>query len=116
MHQRSYFPTLKRGCISAIQLPYVGGEVALVAFLPDDHTDLPEFEKKLSAQDLGRWLAELDRTRARETILTLPRLKLRWASDLKDSLKSMGAPLAFSDRADFMGWAACPILAVTPTR
>lgn len=108
MHQRGYFPAFKRDGISAIQLPYMGGEVALVAFLPDDHGALPKFEEKLSAQDLAKWFADLDRTRSRDTIVTLPKLKLRWASDLKSLLNEMGAPLAFSDDANFGGMARLP--------
>lgn len=108
MHQFGHFQALRRGSVSAIQLPYKGGEVALVAFLPDAHDGLPRFEEKLTAKDLAKWFDALDRTEPRETRLTLPRLKLRWGRDLADTLKAMGAPLAFSDDADFSGMANLP--------
>ena len=108
MHQFGRFRAIKRGGVSAIQLPYKGGEVALVAFLPDDHDDLPRFEEGLTAKALSKWFQKLDSIEPRETVLTLPKLKLRWGSDLADTLKQMGAPLAFSDAADFSGIAKLP--------
>ncbi|WP_198045886.1 serpin family protein [Novosphingobium aquimarinum] len=108
MHQSSDFRALKRGSVSAIQLPYKGREVALVAFLPDDYDDLPRFEEKLTAKELANWFDALDRTEPRETLLSFPRFKLRWGTDLSTTLKAMGAPLAFSNDADFSNMARLP--------
>lgn len=108
MHQRDRFAAFRRDGVSAIQLPYKGGEVALVVFLPDKASALPTFEESLTPKALSRWLADLDKTTPRDTVLTLPKLKLRWHSDLAEDLNRMGAPLAFSDGADFSAMARLP--------
>jgi serpin B len=108
MHQRGRFAAFRRDGVGVIQLPYKGGEVALVVFLPDKASALPTFEESLTPKVLSRWLADLDKTAPRDTDLTLPKLKLRWHSDLAEDLERMGAPLAFSDDADFSAMARLP--------
>lgn len=108
MHRWGEFAAFRRDGVSVIQLPYKGGEVALVVFLPDKASALPKFEESLTPKALSRWLADLDKTAPRDTVLTLPRLKLRWHSDLAEDLARMGAPLAFSDGADFSAMARLP--------
>ncbi len=108
MHHRGGFAAFRRDGVSVIQLPYKGGETALVIFLPDKAGALPKFEQNLTPKALSRWFADLDKTAPRDTVLTLPKLKLRWRSDLSENLKRMGAPLAFSDAADFSAMARLP--------
>lgn len=108
MHQWGRYAAFRRDGVSVIQLPYKGGEVALVVFLPDKAGALPKFEESLTPKELSRWLVDLDKAPPRETVLTLPRLKLRWHSDLAEDLKRMGAPIAFSDGADFSAMARLP--------
>lgn len=108
MYQFGDFRAFKRGNVSAIQLPYKGGEVALVAFLPDDHADLPRLEEKLTAKELAKWFEALEHAEPRATELTLPKFKLRWGKDFAGTLRQMGAPLAFSDMADFSLMARLP--------
>lgn len=108
MHQRGRFAAFRRDGVSAIELPYKGGEFALVVFLPDKAGALPKFEEGLTPKALSRWFADLDKTAPRDTLLTLPKLKLRWHADLAEDLKRMGAPLAFSDGADFSAMARLP--------
>lgn len=103
MHQRANFQVLDRGGFKAIQLPYAGGEVAMVVLLPDEAGGLPHFEDRLTAAALAEIGAALGKAVPRETELTLPKLKLDWGSDFAETLKTMGAPLAFSDDADFSG-------------
>lgn len=114
MHQWGRYAAFRRDGVSVIQLPYKGGEVALVVFLPDKAGALPKFEESLTPKALSRWLADLDKTAPRETVLTLPKLKLRWHSDLAGDLKRMGAPIAFSDGADFSAMARLPYLGGDP--
>ena len=108
MHRIGKFDAFRRDGMSVIQLPYEGGEVALVIFLPDNAGGLPTFEESLTPKVLSRWLSDLDKNAPRETVLTLPKMKLRWRSDLSEVLKRMGAPLAFSDDADFSAMARLP--------
>jgi serpin B len=108
MHQRAYFAVVERGGVQAIDLPYVGDEVGMVVFLPRAANALPRFEARLTDRDLASWFGALDAAKARETILTLPKMHLEWRSDLKDTLKGMGAATAFGDGADFSGMATIP--------
>ncbi|WP_162291045.1 serpin family protein [Erythrobacter colymbi] len=108
MHQWGRYAAFRRDGVSVIQLPYKGGEVALVVFLPDKASALPKFEESLTSKALSRWLTDLDKTAPRETVLTLPKLKMRWHSDLAEDLTRMGAPIAFSDDADFSAMARLP--------
>lgn len=100
MHQFGQFQVLKRGGVRAIRLPYVGGEVSMAAFLPDDADGLPAFEARLDADTLAEWLTALDQAEARETILTLPRFKMRTRQSLKPAIVALGSPTAFTGQAD----------------
>jgi serpin B len=108
MNQRAHFRVLERDGAKAILLPYKGGEVEMVVFLPNSATGLPRFEEKLTPKSLARWLSELEASPGRETILTLPKMHLAWREDLAETLKNMGAPTAFSDAADFSGMVPFP--------
>ena len=68
MHLREEFAAFRRDGVSVIQLPYKGGEVALVVFLPDKAGALPKFEESLTPKALSRWLADLDKTALRDTV------------------------------------------------
>lgn len=108
MHQRAHFRVLDRSGYAAVQMPYAGGELAMVVILPDRANGLPAFEEKLTAVSLADLLAKLDQAKTRDTVLTLPKLKLEWEADFAETLKDMGAPAAFSDVADFSGIAKLP--------
>jgi serpin B len=102
------FQVLERHGVKAIRLPYEGGEVSMVALLPNSSDGLERFEKNLTWPELRRWVLDVKDARAQQTILTLPKLHLDWRRDLIDDLASMGAPTAFSDGADFSGIAKLP--------
>jgi serpin B len=103
MHQQAQFSTAEHDGIKAIQLPYVGGEVAMAVLMPDKASDFPRFEQALTAEALERWTDELDRAFPRDTLLTLPKMHLAWRGNLAPTLQALGAPTAFGNRADFTG-------------
>jgi serpin B len=108
MHQRSHFAVIERGGVQAIELPYEGGDVGMVVFLPRSSDGLPSFETGLTNQALAGWFAALDAAWPRDTILTLPKMHLEWQHELSGTLSKMGAPIAFTDAADFSGMATIP--------
>lgn len=113
MRQQSRFRVLQQGGVRAILLPYVGNEVEMAVFLPDSATGLPKFEQRLTARALSDWLDRLAAAGERETMLTLPRIHIEWRGDLRDTLAAMGAPIPFSDDANFSGiTAALPPLKI----
>jgi serpin B len=84
-----------------VQLPYRGGELAMVVILPRFPDGLPTLEEQLSSATLGEWLAAL-RDHA-DTDVSIPRIKLETRYELPDHLKALGMREAFYGSADFSG-------------
>ncbi len=82
----------------AVELPYVGGALALTIILPDD---IAAFEASLTPAILEGITGGLaDRT----VNLTLPKFGIDSKLELKDVLSALGMPTAFNaDLADFSG-------------
>jgi serpin B len=82
----------------AVELPYVGRQLAMLIVLPDE---LPAFEAALDGASLGKIAAALEDERV---ALSLPRFGIESKLTLNEVLSAMGMPLAFDpDRADFSG-------------
>lgn len=94
--------------VKAVEIPFHGGEVAMLVLLPQAGADLPRLEARLTPAELARWTAQLQAAPPRETVLTLPRMRLRWRQDLVPTLTTMGASTPFADDADFSGIARIP--------
>lgn len=92
----------KRGYASgdgwqAIELPYVGGKLAMLVILPDD---LASFERRLDETILAAVVADLAE---RQVVLNLPRFSTASHVELGSVLASLGMASALTDRADFSG-------------
>lgn len=83
----------------AIELPYVGGALAMVLLVPDEGAFV-EFEGGLDRDRLG---AILDSLRSGRVTLGLPRFEFRTQVRLKEALSAIGMPVPFTDDADFTG-------------
>jgi serpin B len=82
----------------AVELPYVGGSLAMTLLVPGD---IAAFERSLTAEGLAAMLAGLE-THAVQ--LTMPRFGIETRALLAERLKAMGMPMAFDpDGADFSG-------------
>ncbi|HNR88331.1 MAG TPA: serpin family protein [Spirochaetota bacterium] len=81
-------------------LPYKGGALSLVVFLPSAKLGIEKFEKGLTAQMMSQWLSRLQR---REMEITIPRFTIAASSRLNETLKKMGMSSAFGPAADFSG-------------
>jgi len=82
----------------AVELPYLGGELAMTIVVPKD---LPAFVDALSAERWAAIVAGLQPRPVHE--VTLPRFSLRTHKDLASVLAGLGMPTAFSGQADFSG-------------
>src|SRR3990170_4637585 len=92
----------------AVELPYVGGSLALTVIVPDD---LARFEAALDAEGLA---AIIGAFAEREVSLVLPKFGIATKAQLKDVLTALGMPSAFDpDRADFSGITAEERLYIT---
>ncbi|MCB9876936.1 MAG: serpin family protein [Planctomycetes bacterium] len=76
-----------------IELPYKGGELAMVVLVPQSRDGLPALEKLLTAERLHAWLAKLD---ARQVDTALPRFRLEGRHELAPALQAMGMRRAFT--------------------
>lgn len=82
-----------------LRLPYQGGDLAMVVFLPRKKTGLPDLEKTLAAKPLSEWWARLPE---QEVQVYLPRFKMETAFSLVAPLHALGVGQAFNEKlADF---------------
>ena len=82
----------------AVELPYVGGSLAMTIIVPDD---LTAFERGLTPDRLAEITAPAEQ---RPVDLHLPRFAIESKVDLAGTLAAMGMPTAFApDLADFSG-------------
>ena len=101
LHQTGFFKYFDGGNFQALELPYVGNKLSMVVFLPKKVDGLAEFEQSLTAQNLMKWLPQLQQ---HEVVVTLPKFRVTAEFTLNKTLSSMGMPLAFSPHAaDFSG-------------
>ena len=82
----------------AVELPYDGDELSMVALRPMG--ELAAFEDGLDAAKLDAIVAALA---TQPVDLALPRFSFEWNSSLKDALKSLGMEAPFAAAADFSG-------------
>lgn len=111
MHRTGGYPYYDGGSFQALELPYAGGDLAMVVLLPKDAAGLPALEKSMTGAKLGEWIENLKP--AEKVILTLPRFKMTREFELSGVLAKMGMPQAFSSHADFSGMTGKPGLTIS---
>jgi serine protease inhibitor len=77
-----------------LELPYKGGEVAMLVLLPRSADGLEALEKQLTAENLAAWVGKLQQ---RGTHVFLPKFKVETKYDLGKTLQGMGMVRAFND-------------------
>lgn len=82
----------------AAEIDYDGGEVSMLAILPDAGT-FESFEQGLDANKLDEIVAAMQSSY--EVTVTLPRFEFRSKLSLSDALAGLGMPTAFTPAADF---------------
>ena len=83
----------------AVELPYVGEELAMVILLPELER-FEDFEQGLDHEKLKEILRELE---SWEVHLVMPKFSFTSGFSLKDKLSALGMPDAFSPGANFSG-------------
>lgn len=83
----------------AVELPYEGGEAAMLILLPD-HGRFEEFESTLSAERVAEIVS---RIQTRDVCLAVPRFRFESSFELRKTLGAMGMEGAFLPGADFSG-------------
>jgi serpin B len=82
---------------AAIELPYVGQDLAMLVIVPDD---LASFD---SSFDVAVLRSIVDSLEGGRVDLTLPKFDFESVFELSDLLAALGMPTAFSAAADFSG-------------
>jgi len=104
MHANLSLPYAEGNGWRAVELPYIGGSLAMTVIVPDD---LAAFEQGLGTESLA-WSDAFHQVvsglQERPVDLTFPRFSLQTSADLATILAAMGMPRAFDgDLADFSG-------------
>jgi serpin B len=91
----------------AVELPYVGDDLALTIVVPDD---LAAFESTLNGRSFASVVSGLA---SRNVDLSLPKFGAESRLELTSALAALGMPTAFTDAADFSGITAEESLAIS---
>ncbi len=108
MRRRGDYRMAKADGARVLELPYAGGDAAMLVVLPDETFGLPAVEQSLDAAKLTAWTRALAE---QEVVVWLPRFVIDppAAMALKEPLVALGMARAFdSARADFTGIANPP--------
>jgi serine protease inhibitor len=106
MHQEAEFRYAGGDGVQVLEMPYKGGDLAMVVVLPDTPDGLPAVEQRLTPEALGKGLAA---GRGRPVEVWLPRFRIEAGSSLGDALQGLGMAAAFDPQvADGSGLAAIP--------
>jgi serpin B len=99
MHQTEEFGYAEGDGYQVVELPYDGGELAMIILLPRLGR-FEDFESSLDSQQVAAMISDLEH---RQVILAMPKFEFESEFSLKKTLATMGMPVAFSDGADFSG-------------
>jgi serpin B len=103
MHLREKLRYAESVAWQALELPYQGGDLAMVVLLPPRADGVGDLEKRLTAEELAAALAGLH---PEPVVVDLPKFKVTSRFELGSTLARMGMPDAFDPgKADFSGMA-----------
>nr|XP_039271084.1 leukocyte elastase inhibitor-like [Styela clava] len=84
--------------LQMLEIPHNGGATSMVIVLPSKKFGLKAIEKKFSAKQLNKIEKKYSK---KEVVLSLPRFKIEYSSDLVESFKGLGARSIFGSDANF---------------
>ncbi|MEZ6235859.1 MAG: serpin family protein, partial [Phycisphaerales bacterium] len=97
MHQTGYFRHRVTRRHEAVEMPYVGTDLAMLVVMPT-RGSLEDFEASL---DAAAWAEIVDGLGGGEVILTMPKFEQEQMADVGASLRAMGMERAFTPDAEF---------------
>ncbi|RDC62711.1 serpin family protein [Adhaeribacter pallidiroseus] len=81
-----------------IDLPYGNQQYSMTLIVPQEQHTVPEIASNLSSGQLAEWLAKADTSRLE---LQMPKFKLEYKKELRETLTQLGMGEAFSNQANF---------------
>ncbi|MGA2233800.1 MAG: serpin family protein [Tepidisphaeraceae bacterium] len=100
MQRVTEFGFYQDDALSALQMPYAGGDLAMLVLLPKRNDGIGDLEKSLTFAQLSKIVSQV---RLRDVIVSFPKFKVESSFDLNPALAAMGMSTAFSTAADFSG-------------
>ena len=111
MNQTAKFGYTRTKLAQVLRMPYAGEDVSMIIFLPTKPDGLSAVEKQLTQTGAEDALGKL---REQRVSVSIPKFKLTWRAELKETLQSMGMTDAFVyGEADFSGMAGTRDLFIT---
>jgi serpin B len=101
MRQTESFGYMEESDLQALEMPYKGGELAMIVLLPSRQSRFEEFEQSLTTDKLDQLIGP---HRWRKVEVYLPGFKMTSDLSLKNKLEALGITDAFTPKvADFSG-------------
>jgi serpin B len=102
MNQETSLEYTKNNLFSAVHLPYGKEQFRMTVILPEANKTT---EDVMAAMTLNNWKSWMKSFKKEDkVVVTMPRFKFSWKTELKDILSAMGMPKAFTPFvADFSG-------------
>lgn len=102
MFQEGYYSVryYENELFQAIELPYGSGRLNMYVFLPHLGVSLNQFYDNLNVENWEKWMKQFNYDEA-PLLIGLPRFKVEYDIDLKETLKALGMEIIFGQDADF---------------
>ncbi len=93
------YPYYEGENFQAVSLPYGKGRLSMVLFLPDEGVSLQEFCQRITVEKWDEWMDSFINT---EGQVGLPKFKVEYEVELRETLEALGMGIAFdAAKADF---------------
>ena len=93
MNVKGSFEHMHSDGIQVLKMPYEGGRLSMLVILPDEYNGLAGLTATLSAEQISKWSADLQR---REVSVSMPKFEVRKSYTLNPILAAMGMTDSFN--------------------
>lgn len=100
MHLNESFMCVSKESYKVLQLPYKGEEMAMLVILPNSREGLHEIEDLLTPNFVSQIKNEMHKEKME---VALPKFRLEYTNDLKDTFRELGVKKIFQCGADYGG-------------
>jgi serine protease inhibitor len=98
MHETEKAAYFEGSNFRSVALPYAGGKQRMYIFLPNQGVDIKAFAGEFTKDSWSQWNKSY---RSTQVILSLPKFKIEYSTELTGTLKAMGMADAFHRGANF---------------
>ena len=108
MSQTGFYRCYETDTFQAVSLPYgKKGALSMYIFLPNSYTNLATFSQQLTPENWNKWMQEF---RGKNGMIEIPRFKMEYEVQLKDTLIALGMAEIFGGlKTDFSPMTDSPV-------